>query len=370
MVGQLIQNTPGTISLAQGVVSYGPPLAAMEIIRSFGSDPADHLYGPVQGIPELISVIENKLQKDNHISGDISKRIIVTAGANMAFLNALFAITDPGDEIILPTPYYFNHEMAIRMVNCTPLGVKTGADFQPCPEEIEKAITPRTRAVVTISPNNPAGIVYPEKTLREINRICAEHGIYHICDEAYEYFTYDRAKHFSPGSIKNADGHTISLYSLSKTYGFASWRIGYMLIPKSLYSPILKAQDTNLICATRIAQKAAIVALATGSAYCLEKREDIDTTRQHVIAALESIRNFSTFPSADGAFYILMRIDTDKKCMTLVRELIEKYRIAVLPGDAFGIDDGCYLRISYGALEADMVEKGIHRLINGLKHLV
>jgi aspartate/methionine/tyrosine aminotransferase len=183
-----------------------------------------------------LSLIEKKLARENLITAGITPgaaagagyRVIVTAGANMGFVNAICAITDPGDEVILLLPYYFNQEMAIRMLDCTPIAVATDERFQPRPGPIEHAITEKTRALVTISPNNPSGAVYPEPILRAINALCRARGLYHISDEAYEHFTYGGARHFSPGSIPEACEHTISLFSLSKAYGFASWRIGYM----------------------------------------------------------------------------------------------------------------------------------------------
>ena len=131
----------------------------------------------------------------------------------------------------------------------------------------EAAITPRTRAIVTISPNNPSGAVYPKATLAAVNALCSERGIYHISDEAYEYFVYDGAEHFSPASLPGATEHTISLYSFSKAYGFASWRIGYMVIPEALTVAVRKAQDTILICPPVVSQHAALGALAAPADY-------------------------------------------------------------------------------------------------------
>src|SRR4029079_4181773 len=132
--------------------------------------------------------------------------------------------------------------------------VETTDDFQLQTAKIAGAITDRTRAVVTISPNNPTGAVYPAEALREVNALCRERGIYHIHDEAYEYFIFGSVPHFSPASIEGAPPHTISLFSLSKAYGFASWRIGYMVAPAALVDPIRKIQDTILICAPVISQ--------------------------------------------------------------------------------------------------------------------
>ncbi len=369
IVGHLIKENPGTISLAQGVVYYGPPPEVAEKIATFGNRQQDHRYGPVQGIPDLIDLIKDKLRRENGVNGDLSDRLIVTAGANMAFLNTLFAITDPGDEVILPTPYYFNQEMAIRMVNCKPVLVKTDNHFQINPDQIRAVITAKTRAVVTVSPNNPAGTVYPEAVLREINKLCHERGIYHISDEAYEYFTYDHAQHFSPASLPESHDHMISLFSLSKAYGFASWRIGYMLIPESLNMSVMKAQDTNLICASQIAQVAAVGAMEVGASYCREKLDLIKKTRKIVLQELEAVKYFCSFPEPEGAFYVLLKVETSLDSMSLVKKLIEDHQVAVLPGQAFGIDEGCYLRVSYGALEPKTATEGIRRFTQGLINL-
>src|SRR4051794_9521540 len=210
VVAELIRSVPGTISLGQGVVSYGPPPEAIEELNRFLADPENHKYKPVQGLPSLLEELERKLASENGIRLGQQNRLLVTAGGNMAFMNALLAITDPGDEIILQTPYYFNHEMAITMASCRPVLVATDENYQLQPSAIRQAITAKTRAVVTISPNNPTGAVYPEAALREVNQICRERGIYHINDEAYENFTYHGMRHFSPGSIAGSESHTIS----------------------------------------------------------------------------------------------------------------------------------------------------------------
>jgi aspartate/methionine/tyrosine aminotransferase len=237
IVGELIHSNPGTISLGQGVAYYGPPPEAAGAIETFLADPENHKYKLVQGIPELLRTIQAKLTTENDISTEGS-RIVVTAGANMGFFNAVLAVTDPGDEIILQLPYYFNHEMAVVMADCKPVCVPTDDDYQLQLDSIATAITDRTRAIVTISPNNPTGSVYRKSDLRQVNELCRQKGIYHISDEAYEYFTYNGVEHFSPGSIEGGAEYTISLFSLSKAYGFASWRIGWMVIPEHLYMPI------------------------------------------------------------------------------------------------------------------------------------
>ena len=367
VVGELIRENPGTISLGQGVVNYGPPQDALDHIGVFLSDPENHKYKLVQGIPELLALVEKKLADENGIDVGDDRRVVIAAGGNMAFINAALAITDPGDEIIFQVPYYFNHEMAVTIAGCRPVLVPIDENYQLQPDKIRDAVTDRTRGVITISPNNPTGAVYPEDTLREVNALCRELGIYHIHDEAYEYFTYEGAKHFSPGSITEGRGHTISLFSMSKAYGFASWRIGWMVIPEHLYMSVRKIQDTNLICPPVVSQWAAVGALTEGSAYCRHKVEALAKVRNMVIQKLAAIDDIVTAPPALGAFYFLLKVDTGLPVMEVVERLVRQHMVAVIPGSTFGIEDGCYLRIAYGALEEHTVADGMDRLVEGLR---
>ena len=375
VVADLIRRHPGTISLGQGVVGYGPPPAAAEQIARFLAEPANHKYQPVAGIPELLAALTQKLAAENGIltGPDHGNRMMVTAGGNNAFINAVLALGDPGDEFILPTPYYFNHEMAITMANCVPVLVPTDASYQLDVAAMRAAITPRTRAIITVSPNNPTGAVYPPATLRAINALCAERGLYHLHDEAYEYFTYDGAAHFSPASIPGSAAHTISCFSLSKAYGFASWRIGWMVYPAHLEAALRKIQDTLLICAPVISQHAAVGALAAsaggGAAYVREEVRDLAAIRAVVQCELAPLatEGLVDIPPADGAFYFLLRVRTAHAPLAIAERLIRDHRVAVIPGSAFGLTQGCALRVAYGSLSAATAAEGIGRLVQGLR---
>jgi len=370
IIGELIRSTPGTISLGQGVVYYPPPPSATAMLPNFLSEPASNLYKAVEGIPPLLAAIASKLQAFNGIEINQQNSIVVTAGSNMAFMNAILAITSPGDEVILNTPYYFNHEMAIGIAGCRPVLVDTDENYQLRPQAIAEAITEKTRAVVTISPNNPTGVVYPEAALREVNQICRQHGIYHISDEAYEYFTYNGVQHTSPAAFPKSTDYTISLFSLSKAYGFASWRIGYMVIPQHLLVPVKKVQDTILICPPVVSQYAALGALQTGMSYCQPHVSAIAQVRQMVLDAFSRLGGLCTIASADGAFYFFLKVHTTIDAFTLAERLIREHRVAVIPGTTFGMNKDCYLRVAYGALEKDTVAEGIERLVGGLQSIL
>ena len=369
VVGELIRENPGVISLGQGVVNYGPPPEVVNQIKTFLADPNNHKYALVQGIPALLEQIKIKLVAENGISVNSDSAVMVTAGSNMAFMNAILTITEPGDEIILQTPYYFNHEMAIAIADCNAVSVLTDDNYQLQLDAIEAAVTPKTKAVVTISPNNPTGAVYTEESLRAVNKFCRERGLYHIHDQAYEYFTYGGVKSFSPGSIEGSAKYTISLFSLSKAYGFASWRIGYMVAPDHLYESLRKVQDTNLICPPAISQWAAVGALEAGRDYCMPYVEELGEVRKMTLEKLNHLRNFVTVPTPYGAFYCLLRVKTNLNAMTIVERLIREYKVAVIPGFTFGLEEGCSLRVAYGAMEKHTVLDGMDRLVSGLRDI-
>uniref|UniRef100_A0A0G4I1L9 Aminotransferase class I/classII large domain-containing protein n=1 Tax=Chromera velia CCMP2878 TaxID=1169474 RepID=A0A0G4I1L9_9ALVE len=389
------------------------------IVTISPNNPTGAVYAGVMGNTDLTDAIVQKLQRDNAIRFDRSTQsICVTAGSNMAFLAAAMAIADPGDEFLLMCPFYFNHEMAIRMIDCVPVFVPTLApDFQLNLPAIRKAITPRTRAIVTISPNNPTGAVYSPEALIEVNKLCAEQtrtGVYHICDEAYEYFTYTATQSlpFVTASLGEATrAHTISLFSLSKSFGMAGWRIGYMLMPKHLESAVEKIQDTNLICPPPVCQVAARAALleasgpegpVSGGAWVREKTKHYDSVRQEVLSTLraqcenEGLKGVSV-PEPMGAFYVMIsteRLSVEKLSKAseailplplitgrqvedaFVRALIRDFGVAALPGSTFGVEPtetgGLSLRLAYGVLTDDAKRRGmaIRRLIDALKFFI
>jgi len=370
VVGDWIRQVPGTISLGQGVVHYGPPPAAIEVARAALDNADTHEYQDGAGSRALIGAIEDKLLRDNGIDVVRGNRVMVTAGGNMAFVHAVLAITEPGDEIVLPVPFYFNHEMAIQMAGCTPVRVPTDERYQLDLDVVRRAITPRTRAIVTVSPNNPTGAVYPEAALREVNQLCGERGLYHITDEVYEYFTYGSACHVSPGRFAGAERHTISLFSLSKAYGFAGWRIGYMVYPVALTDAIAKVQDTVLVCPPVISQIAAVAAMEVGPAYCRRYLQALAEVRDIVFAELRSLEPLCTVPTVEGAFYCFIRFNGDVDALQMAERLIREHRVAVIPGTAFGITEGCYFRVAYGALQKETVAEGIGRLVTGLRAIL
>lgn len=356
------------ISFGQGVPFFGPPESAISAITSSLDDETSHLYTEDIGIEGLRSAISNKLKIVNEIDADPLKNIFVTSGGNYGFIVALMTITDLGDEVILLSPYYFNHDMAITLSGCKSVAVSTDSQYQPDLQALRKAITSKTKAIVTVSPNNPAGVVYSEEKLVEINNLCEESGIYHISDEAYEHFVYEDARHVSPAKYDDELEHTITIFSFSKSYGMSGLRIGYNVIPSDLHTEAIKVQDTIGICAPTLGQIAAKEVL----------RRDLDYPKRH-LGILSEIRDIFNdklegiqdieFPKTRGAFYFLLRPNTHKSSWEIVKTLIEKHKIITIPGEAFGAEFPS-LRISYGNLDKKRAIQGIERLRIGLEEIL
>lgn len=368
-IAALVRETAGTISLGQGVVNYGPPAQAFEAITAMNSDPFNHKYQAVTGYAPLVSALREKLASENNLR-DASQQIMVTAGSNMAFLNAVLAVGDAGDEFILPLPFYFNQEMAIRMAGCVPVAAPTLPNFQLDLNAIEAAITPRTRAIITVSPNNPTGAVYDRKDLIAVNQLCKARGLYHFSDEAYEYFVYDGAEHFSPGSLGGAGEHTLSFYSFSKNFGMASWRVGYVVYPQHLFDAMNKVQDTNLICAPMVSQVVALAALKIGRASLVPHLRSLAQVRQQVYRSLQPIAHLAQFPQTQGAFYVLIKLPGVTDALAFNQQMTRKHKVATIPGFAFGLTDtanGNYQRLSFGALDPLSVEQGVQRFVAAVK---
>jgi aspartate/methionine/tyrosine aminotransferase len=353
--------------MGQGMVHWGPPPAVREAIhRAAGGDTSLHAYGPVAGDPALLHTLAGWLQQEHGLELD-GAALLLSAGSNMAFNAVAQVLCDPGDELILPVPYYFNHEMAIRLAGGTPVPVQAG--LIPDPERLAAAITPRTRAIVTVSPNNPSGAVIPAAVLAAINRLCAERGLLHICDEAYALFRHGDTAVWSPGSQPGSSSHTVTLGSLSKSHGMAGWRVGWAVVPQTLTAELAKVQDTILICPPRLIQRAAAAALEAGSSWCRARIASLQERRRRVLAALGEVdRPWRVLGPADGAFYALLQLESPLSSETAMERLIREHRVALVSGSSFGLE-GCCLRLSYGMLSDGDLDEALQRLKGGLTEL-
>jgi aspartate/methionine/tyrosine aminotransferase len=376
VLGRLIQETPGCLNLGQGMVSWGPPPEVRAALASVATQagawesgqPSPDLdpYGPVAGDPSLLAAIAWHLQERHGFDPGLST-VMVTAGSNMAFQALAQVICDPGDEVLLPVPYYFNHAMAVQLAGGVPRPVQAGVQVDPAC--LEAAVGPRTRAVVTISPNNPSGAVLDRDRLTAINRLCARHRLMHIHDEAYAAFHHGGPEVWSPRSLPGSEGHTAILQSLSKSHGMAGWRVGWMVVPRSLQADLAKVQDTALICPPRLSQQAAAVALQGDWAWMEAPMAALRSRRQRVLERLDRRdRPWRLLAPADGAFYVLLELDSSLSADQAMERLVREHGVAVVSGSSFGLE-GCCLRVSYGMLTGTALHGAIERLVGGLEAL-
>ena len=354
------------ISLGQSVPFFGPPPDMIEVVRealdNFG--PRLHTYGPDAGIPELRNALARKLREFNGVSFDPDTQLLVTPGSNQAFMVVMTTILEPGDEVAIASPYYFNHHMAIELsggvVKEIPLSEEDG--FQMRMEDVEAALTERTKAVVIVSPNNPTGTVYRSEEIAVITRELSERGIYMISDDAYEVFCYDGARHTSVAGIAGAGDSVITLGSLSKTFGMTGWRIGYIAADAELCRQALKVQDAMAICAPIISQIAATAALQHMPNYPLSKVAELDQRRGMLEGALDKIPTLN-WKKTDGALFAMVRADVVGRDRELAWELLEEAQVLTVPGSAFGRQWEGFLRISYGCSPRDRYEEALSRLV-------
>ncbi|QPN63245.1 aminotransferase class I/II-fold pyridoxal phosphate-dependent enzyme [Synechococcus sp. CBW1004] len=381
LVGTLTAAHPGTLSMAQGMVDWGPPpevLAGLQEVLAAarteaGAAAALDRYGPMQGDPELLEALASHLRNRHGLDLE-GAALLVTAGSNMAFKTLMQVLCDPGDEVILPAPWYFNHVMAVQLAGGVP--VLPDAGLIPDLPVLEAAITPRSRAIVTVSPNNPSGVVMPPERLAAINALCASRGLLHISDEAYAAFVHGTVPHWSPAAAAGAAAHTVTLQSFSKAYGMAGWRLGYAAVPQRLLPALAKVQDTNLICPPRLNQRAALAALAAGPTWLEPRLATIRHRRTQVLQTLAQAQDqglpATLLREPDGAFYALLQVRTPLSGLELVERLIREHGVAALPGESFGLPatgGDAVLRLSYGLLAPDPLEEALQRLCGGVAAL-
>ncbi len=354
------------ISLGQSVPFFGPPPQMLEAVRealdTFG--PRLHTYGPDAGIPELRRALAEKLLDFNGVSFDPDTQLLVTPGSNQAFMVAMMTLLEPGDEVAIASPHYFNHHMAIELCGgkVREISLDEENGFQMRMEDVEAALTERTKAVAVISPNNPTGAVYRPEEIADIARELTEKGIYLISDDAYEVFCYDGARHTSVAGLADSVDYVITLGSLSKTFGMTGWRIGYMAASADLCRQALKVQDSMAICAPIIAQVAATAALGQMPEYPLSMMGKLDTRRRMLEDALDRIPALH-WEKTDGALFALVRADIASGDRELAWELLDEAQTLTVPGSAFGKQWEGFLRISYGCSPRDRYAEALSRLV-------
>jgi len=352
------------INLGQGASGFPPVATAMEAARQALEEPSTHVYSADAGLLPLRQVLSEWLSEIHGLAADPETEIVITAGGNQAFALALLTLLEPGDKVLLPSPFYFNHEMSIRIVGAVPVEVslRESTGFQLTLADLEPHLKTQPRAVVVVSPNNPTGAVYDLEELERITRALAARGIAIIFDETYQAFLYDGAQHLSPGSIPEARSHVITVGSFSKTFSLAGWRVGYLLAEPDFVQQAIKVQDSMLVCAPVISQRAALGALKTPREELARRRVILSERRQLVAQSVAEIPGLHWHPTG-GAYYAFVRVEGCTDAAALAWDLLERADLAVVPGSIFGRNGEGFLRLSYGSVEEPQLKEACARLV-------
>ena len=331
-------------------------------------------YTPASGTMELRKAICNKLLKENGLSYEPAQ-IVVSNGAKHALVNAFMAILNPGDEVIVPAPFWVSYPEMVKIADGVPVVIETKEEdeFKFTAEQFEKAITPKTRALVLNSPSNPTGMVYTEDELRAIAEVAVKHNIYIISDEIYEHLIYE-GKHVSIASFnEKIKDLTIIINGVSKTYAMTGWRIGYSACHIDIAKVMANLQSHAASNPNSIAQAATVAALSGGMEEIEKMKAEFKKRRDYMVERINSIPGVSC-RTPHGAFYVVMNISKLKgktlggrKILTsddLANALLDKARVALVPCSGFGADD--FVRWSYATSMENIIE-GLNRLESFLK---
>lgn len=332
-------------------------------------------YTQNQGIPELINAIIEKFHRDNNIDYKPNE-ILVSSGAKHSIFNALQAICNPGDEVIIPAPYWVSYPAMVAMVDAKPVILKTDlkTSFKITPDQLREVITEKTKALIFNSPSNPTGTVYTEDEIRKIAEVVYEKNIFVISDEIYEKILYE-GKHFSMASIKELRDLVITVNGVSKAYAMTGWRIGYLGANEEIVKLANKVQGQMTSNASSISQKAALAAL-TGTQEPVKKMVgEFKIRRDFICSELKQIPGIEVLVPS-GAFYVFPKVSAYygknyngmviKNSNDFCEFLLREEKLAIIPGDAFGMEE-C-VRISFAASMEDLM-KGIERFRRAIEKL-
>ncbi len=349
------------IDVSQAAPTYPPARELRDHIAAAARRPATATYTDQQGIPVLREALARTLTLDYDAPVAVD-HVAVTAGCNQAFCLAMMALTEPGDEVLVPLPSYFNHDMWLRCQGVAPVYLPPGPDMTPDPATAEAAITAATRAIVLVTPNNPTGAVYPPVLIDSFFELARDRGLALVIDETYrEFRDHDDPPHTLFGRPDWADA-LIHLYSFSKAYCMAGYRIGCMAADPGLLRETLKIADCVALCPSHIGQLAAV--------FCLDhlddwKREYRRTVRQRVAYAAERIREARTdfeVVSSGGYFVYLRHPFTDRSSVDVGRSLAEHHGILCLAGSMFGPGQDRYLRLAFANVDLPAIDELVERL--------
>ena len=317
-------------------------------------------YTPSAGLPELRQAISEKLEADNQLSYRPSQ-VVVSSGAKHSCYNAILATCQPGDEVLIPSPYWVSYPDMVRLAGAEPVIVQTTERnaWKMRASDFENAMTPRTKMVILNTPGNPSGSVYTREELEGIVEVAAEEDIYILSDEIYEKLVYDDQKHVSVASLsKEAYDLTITVNGFSKAYAMTGWRLGYLAAPEAVAKAVDNIQSHSTSNPCSFAQKGAVAALKGDQQGLADMRDEFAMRRDYMFDRITKIPNI-TAVKPQGAFYILVNISQlGLSSQNFADRLLSKANVAVVPGAAFG--DDRTVRLSY-ATSIDIIKKGLDR---------
>jgi aspartate aminotransferase len=334
------------------------------------SDPQNHRYTPAGGLPALKEAIADKTRRDSGYDVQASQ-VLVTNGGKQAVYEAFATLLDPGDEVILPAPYWTTYPEAIRLAGGVPVEVLADEtqDYKVTVEQLEAARTPRTKALLHCSPSNPTGAVYTPDEVVAIGTWVEANGLWAVCDEIYEHLTYDGAEAVSmPVAVPQLADNCVVVNGVAKTYAMTGWRVGWMIGPSDVIKAATNLQSHATSNVANVSQRAAIAAVAGDLDAVEQMGAAFDRRRKLIVSMLNEI-NGVICPEPKGAFYVYPQVkglfgkDVDgvvsNTSAELAEVILDKAEVAVVPGEAFGSPG--YLRLSYALGDDDLVE-GITRL--------
>ena len=311
-------------------------------------------YTPSAGTPELRQALSDKFKADNGLDYKPSQ-IIVSNGAKHSCYNAILATCQPGDEVIIPAPYWLSYPEMVRLAGAEPVIVQTteASGWKMTAEQMQDAMTPRTKLVIINSPGNPTGAVYTREELAAIVEVCADEEIFILSDEIYEKLTYEGVPHVSTASLPGAADLTITINGFSKAYSMTGWRLGYLGAPEAIAKAIDAIQSHSTSNPCSFAQKGALAALKGDQQPVTDMRDEFEMRRNYMVNRLASMARVSVV-KPEGAFYVLVNIGKlGLSSSNFADRLLSKHQVAVVPGIAFGND--ATVRLSYAT------KKGLDR---------
>jgi aspartate aminotransferase len=327
-------------------------------------------YTPAGGTDELKEAVVEKFKRDNGLQYEKSQ-VLISCGAKHSLYNIAEALFDPGDEVIIPSPYWVSYPDQVLLNDAVPVFVETTEEegFKLSAKKLEKAITKKTKALMLNSPSNPTGLAYDKKKLEEIAAMAVRHKIYVISDEIYEKLIYDGFKHFSIASLgQEIKDLTIVVNGVSKSHAMTGWRIGYAAGPKDVITAMANIQSQSTSNPASISQKAAVEALRGPQDFIRTMNVEFDKRRKYMVDRLNRITGMSCLMPV-GAFYAFPKVSqlygksVNGRCITnssdLAAYLLEEAKVALVSGDAFGAD--AYIRLSY-ATSMENIIKGLDRI--------